>query len=111
MFKHYLVIYLVTFFVMLLLAFVSCGTSYNAVQADKLSGYPECVLTMNMFEAYKAVGEKSGVVLPSDACLKAIKRNRCIREVWNNKADDGYYMPDWADEIGKTRFDACMNRP
>ena len=89
---------------------ISCST-FKPIESNRLADYPECVLAMNTFEAYKAINEKSGVVLPADACLKAIKRQKCIREVWNIKSEDGYYMPDWSDEIGKTRFDACMNRP
>ena len=107
--KRILLLVLVCF--VYICAFVVACSTYNAVESEKLSNYPECVLAMNTYEAYKSVGEKSGIVLPSDACLKAIKRNRCIREIWNTKADDGYYMPDWSDEKGRGQFDSCMNRP
>jgi len=98
--------------VLLAVGIISCSacSTYKPIEADKLAEYPECVLTMNMFKAYEKVGEKSGVVLPSDACLTAIKRQRCVREVWNKQAADGYWMPDWDDSTGVANYNACMSR-
>jgi hypothetical protein len=83
--------------------------SFNPVEKEALSSYPECVLLLNMAEAYKAGVDKSGVVLSSDACLKAIKRERCAKEVFQKKIDDCYVI-DWSDKDKIAIFDACMNR-
>ena len=85
-----------------------CKSNYKPVAEEQLKNYPECVFAMNTFKAYEDSKEKSGVVLPGKACLDAIKRQRCIREIWHRQDVDGYWMPEWDDVMNKSEFASCM---
>jgi hypothetical protein len=88
-----------------------CKTTYTPIAEDRLKDYPECVFALNTFKAYESINEKSGVVSAGTLCLNAIKRQRCVREVWNNKDDDGYWKANWKDPEGVRNFESCMVKP
>jgi hypothetical protein len=100
------IIFIICIAVALIMFFCSCN-SFNPIGKTELSEYPECMVFLNTGELYKKVEEKSGTVLPVDACLKAIKRNRCVMEVFQKKIDNKY-VADWTDKEKIYQFNECL---
>jgi hypothetical protein len=97
---------IIVFFICMAVAICAliCCNTFTPVKPQLLAEYPECIVFLNSGEVYRKGEDKSGTVLPVDACLNAIKRQRCAKEVFG---ESGVI---WSDKDKMYLFNDCLTK-